>query len=70
MVRVVALNWKERYRMTGWPWRIVVRWALLDTRAPCELAWTWCTGACWEIGGNMTHCYLTLAPKYCGMPGA
>lgn len=49
--------------MTGWPWRIVVRWALLDTRAPCELAWTWCTLACWESGDNMTHCYLTLAPK-------
>ena len=63
--------------VTGWPWRIVVSWALPDTRAPCELAWTWCTGAYWEIGDPMTRCYLTLAPlfledvdQYGGMPGA
>lgn len=36
--------------VTGWPWRIVVSWALPDTWAPCKLAWTWCTVARLEIG--------------------
>lgn len=52
--------------VTGWPWSIVVSWALPDTWAPCKLAWTWCTVAYWEIGDTVTHCYLTLPPPLFG----
>lgn len=66
----MALDWKERYQNDRLALAYCGEMGTARHSAPCELAWTWCTVAYREIGDNMTHCYLTLAPKYGGMPGA
>ncbi len=70
MVRVLALNWKERYPGDRLALTYCVELGIARRSAPYELAWTWCTLAYRENGDNMTHCYLTLAPKYGGISGA
>ena len=79
MVRVLALDWKERYHGDRLALEYCGELGTARRSDPCELAWTWCMVAYREIGDTVTHCYLTLAPlflenvekyQYGGMPGA
>jgi len=66
MVRVLALDWKERYHGDRLALAYCGELGTARHSDPCELAWTWCTGAYWEIGDTVTHCYLTLPPLFFG----